>query len=1271
MYEHLSVRTREVILGLTSGEAIELGGRRIGPLSEMEARVLRVLAESFQALRGLSGTALAENVIELLGRRPGEGQPGPLEGARQAQGRDRAEQEGWRQTNWRIGRLRACSFRGLAPAGAEWAHDFGGRSHLLYGPNGCGKSSLLGAISWCLTGRIFRDDQPPSHPQGVVVFPGGDRRCLQAQRPDALALMDGSGGSTSPADEYWVELQLVGQDRGGDCKDLWIRRHSVEGLSMSRRPGEWEPIGTLGQAGVADLDAELRLLLPARASHIRFGKGSDLIQILSQVVGLDDLEHITGLADSLCRTLRKQATDIESNELAPEEESVPGILAAVERAAAEDMKDIPYYNALFAERPEIRDVEAFLKAAADATEEKKQRLAADLGIAIPEQAAPGYSQARDSLDNLPGQLRGAIDQLEKSISELFPGSLGFRVPSEEQLQQLEHRLAQFENEAREKARERLEWAAKQTEDPKASLMLLAAKHFPEGSTECPVCTQDLSLVPQVRDRLERLHALSAKPHLAKELRDMERALIDELSRIVPQKARDEAAKPLRDRIVSDWRALKQSRFTGFLSPIAARFDAEIQAMADRTSVAAEPAVPGLAEGHGQQFQGTFSEADEALGTARGYLRLCRSVLAHSESIRGLLGAKLLTPSGAAAQDSLRAVLERGRLTNRCISELDNVRAAAGELLSNLKRQQELCVQVQVARKVAGGAQATRELNQAVRGEVVAVVKGLEGQMNENFCRLYDDDVLRFGMLTMGHAANPNVRDEMNAYMVAGDERVPVGPFCNQGRMRAIILSLIFALLQKSGRSLDVLVLDDPSLSLDNEHKARFVDHLVKPFVSEGQVILATHYWDFYKAAALVFQDGELLKMPPRRRSSDPVSFEPEELLERVERALDSPGCCWREMSLDLRRWVERTLATLSGYSPAPFVVFNDTAATLAAYVRITDPRVATPGRDLIVTTLQSAEVQLVLNKTAHDDDPTQTEVRDCLKVLRKCSKVVRREVDRLKELYGHDLLRRAVEARPSLSVLTARDSLSDCDLKVVGAAAAAHNGVGVCWGETCTARLTGAQAALATLDTISPVARIGDRLLLDPLEKMPANGDLVVAVTEDGKRYLRKFWQDDDHNVCLQAVNATTAYAPVALGKGRHRLRRVVGVLTDPLRNPQIGDVGKEWVEFRLTPAVLDDAIGVRVRGTCLEPVAREGQIVLLRGPSAQGLSPSGELLCVEMGDEGALIKHCHSHGDGSRWILQSLNVNEPESPIIVDAASVTRVYTVVGVLFEAETREQ
>jgi len=1261
MFEHLNTRTREIITKLCRGQSVNLAGETLGPLDDQQTQVLRVLASNLSELDGLSGQDLVEKFVELFDcgsvERDEQKDKGSEKNQNEATEQRTTEK---RASGYKIGLIRAHSFRGLAPAGQEWEYDFGGKSHLLYGPNGCGKSSLLGAISWCLTGCIFRDDRAPDVPEDVKAYSvEPERRAIE--RPDALSLLDESGQNTSPDDEYWVEMQLLGKDGVGNEEELWIRRHSENGLSKSGNGVHWTPIDDLQESGIDNLDVELHLLMPARVAHTRFGKNTDLIHIFSQIVGLDDLEAIAELAGKVGAALRRQATHVERRELRPERNKLAEFVRAIEEKANTTIRGLPSYNEIITGTRGLQDIEIFGKAMAEAIEKGKKQLAKDLGIEVPEEDRPEYKECKEKLDNLPGQVQNAIDELKKPLVEIFPTSLGFSVPMENEVAELEQALQQFEEGAREKVKERLEWARKEKEDKKATLMLVAARYFQEGSNECPVCTQDLGPVPRIREELDRLRPLVGQAHLTQRIEDLNLTLIDELRRIVAPNLREEGGKTFCERILSDWSDLKEKRFKGFLLPIAEEFDEDVRRVATETQVEEEIKSVPLAKDYVNDFPGVFSEVDRALCSARKYIRLCRTILERSSNISEMLASVLTAPVTAGKKDSLKAILERGRATNQEVATLSAVHKTTQELWLSSKKEKKLADTISKYRSMADWGEATKELAGAVRREVIRVVKDLEGQMKDYYSRLYEDEILILDMLTMGHAANPDVKDEINVYLRAGSQLIPMAPFSNSGRMRALTLSFIFALLKKSSGSLGILVLDDLALSLDDEHKARFVDYIIKPFLDGEQVIFATHYENFYKVAEPVFVEAKRLQMPPRRKEADGVSFEPGDLLERVEMSLRESSCSWREMGIDLRRWAERTLATLSGYCPKPFMIFNNIPDSVRVYREIGDPNVATPERDSIVKVLESPEFQRIMHRLAHDEDPVDSEVSDGLKVLKECQRAVRREIKRYKDLYEHQLLARAIDARPSVRILSLQDRIEEHKLKVVGRAAAAEDGVGVLWVENEVCRFMINQVAILKLDTIAPIGLIRQYLLLDSEEREPEDSDLVVVETQDKKRYVRRFWGDEDKSIWLEAANPTSPYRPIKLSDGEHLMRRVVGLLFDEV-SVCPGQEGDEWVPGRLPDKWLDDVVGVRVKGTSMEPIARDGQIVLVCKKPDQGIRKA-DLACIDIADKETVIKRCYP--SESNWVLCSVNPNEVQDPISVNARKIRHAYPLVGVLFE------
>ncbi len=325
------------------------------------------------------------------------------------------------------------------------------------------------------------------------------------------------------------------------------------------------------------------------------------------------------------------------------------------------------------------------------------------------------------------------------------------------------------------------------------------------------------------------------------------------------------------------------------------------------------------------------------------------------------------------------------------------------------------------------------------------------------------------------------------------------------------------------------------------------------------------------------------------------------------------------------------------------------------YSKIIDPGVATDRRNKIVSAFQSPKFNRIVNRIAHDEEPTEAEVSDALDHLKVCRKDVDKEIELFKSNYRHRLLDRAISPRPTLEILPLEDFLPDLELKIAGAAAASRNGAGVTWGAEAITQLSGYAVALVKFDTLAPIAMPGQYLLLDPTGSPPASSDLVVVECENRQRFARRIWIDKTGaQIQLEAANITRPYPPLTLTPGLSFLRRVTGVL---FHGPNVtaGKLGEEWVApSGVTSGLFADVIGIRVEGTCLEPIARDGQIVLVKHSMDISSVRKAALMCVDSAEIGAVIKRCYPGND--EWILTPVNPIDLEDPIRIPVAEILHV---------------
>jgi hypothetical protein len=377
MLGHLNIKTRRAVCKLSRGEIITLGSQSVGPISYESRLLLALMAENYNILQGRTGSDLVEQVLTLH-------KDFRFEASREEE-IDEDERDGRNKKNFKIGQIRTCSYRGLAPSGRLWSHDFFGQSHLLYGPNGCGKSSLLGAICWCLAGRIFRDDCEPCEPEKIKAYPAEGENTMQIDRDDAQSLIDEDGNSSSASDPYWVEIQLFCENTNGETEEVWLKRHSDEGLSCSNDGEAWASISSIIELGINEIDAELHLLMPAKIAHLKFGKNPDLVHLLAEIVGYGDLEMIAEVAESIGSNARRTTTNIKNRELQPEERKIAEYIEQIKVLVNEDIKQWPTYNKICETSRNHNDIEEFEKNVIGRIVVAKKELAHDLGIDVPEE----------------------------------------------------------------------------------------------------------------------------------------------------------------------------------------------------------------------------------------------------------------------------------------------------------------------------------------------------------------------------------------------------------------------------------------------------------------------------------------------------------------------------------------------------------------------------------------------------------------------------------------------------------------------------------------------------------------------------------------------------------------------------------------------------------------------------------------------------------------------------------------------------------------------
>jgi SOS-response transcriptional repressor LexA len=298
----------------------------------------------------------------------------------------------------------------------------------------------------------------------------------------------------------------------------------------------------------------------------------------------------------------------------------------------------------------------------------------------------------------------------------------------------------------------------------------------------------------------------------------------------------------------------------------------------------------------------------------------------------------------------------------------------------------------------------------------------------------------------------------------------------------------------------------------------------------------------------------------------------------------------------------------------------------------------------------------------HNEPVEQADVEDGLRALKQCEDAVSKEINRFKKLHQHRNKGRAIEADKKLLVETSdfKKERINKNLSVIRAAAAAHNATGIEWNVADEYPLNGCPVVQVCTDVIEPIALVGQYLLLDWEDREAKNGDIVVVETEDKRKYIRRIWKNSDDAVILEGTNPTKPSEPVFIATGKCKLRRVVGVLYD---EPTTVDQNGEWSLRGIGEKWFDDIVGIRVKGTSLEPLARDGQIVLVKKKDIKANLSNDMLVCASITDIGDVIKRHFVKSE--QCVLCAINQTEREVPIVVNVSQIQQAYALKGVIFE------
>lgn len=274
------------------------------------------------------------------------------------------------------------------------------------GPNGSGKTSIMNAIVWCLTGYLIRSQrEPEAGPQDVpceVSHPDGTRSThLMSAVTPMPHTGDGLVADGGPiAADTWVEVTFV--DENGVTLPPLRREQKRKG---GGKLIEGKP--DLAATGLDPVAWRIAAIMPALLPFLPVGSTSQLGQAVAKLTGLSELvdlaKHASKAEERVSNRMRKELAASRSEIASRYAHAANDLKEAI--AAYPDMVDsIPM--------PEMRDGDAGprLQALSRHLAEKKAGALAEARKVLGAEFDPSLKESRDELE---ASIRPAIEQLRR------------------------------------------------------------------------------------------------------------------------------------------------------------------------------------------------------------------------------------------------------------------------------------------------------------------------------------------------------------------------------------------------------------------------------------------------------------------------------------------------------------------------------------------------------------------------------------------------------------------------------------------------------------------------------------------------------------------------------------------------------------------------------------------------------------------------------------------------------------------------------------------
>jgi hypothetical protein len=947
-------------------------------------------------------------------------------------------------------RLQAHRFAGLhrfrtaSKPPADFELEFTSPITFLEGANGAGKTSILNAIVWALTGQLFRPQRPPE--EGTTEFeceldpavPGQDVTTFRVAAVVPLPDLDMERPQGTGVVDTWVELQFVDDD--GNAMPP-VRR----GVARNLKGKLVESVTGLDTLGVDPVGLRSGTTMPALLPYIEFDGPSALGKAVAELTGLSPLSQLTRHATKAAARLLNESSkerqkDIELADAAFNRSREDLTAQVVETPSLAFTHSLP--------QPSEGGVEEALKLTRSHFEALSASRLADARNVLGESFNPADEKARRNLQDSIAPALAGLGHIKDLTSATRLGALG--ALTEDDLQAAVAAVQALLNQAGSlvKVAEDGSRAARMRLYAAVSSWMLQHPDFKPAADCCPVCFAPLVGVSDpVTGESVQSHFESAGHSdaqlVAQTLVQWGAAAVGKLTADMPAAIQVEMKRDLPAHPTELIRAALETELWA-TTP----FKGVLLALKDATAHACEAALENAPPLPGSELPQDLEAVLPGLSALQqAVTRVGRAIqfaawrAQSSDFMREVFPAVLGKPSDPSdsAENSLTAKLHKLQVIVDSVGPIKQALQYCDRMETDYATRKAKLERIARYVHAAQALDECSKLGTLAEKQVAQLQERLQTQAVEWRNRIY------LGAWPATHldlvGLNMETNGKLEFKVGGGGIGAPAQHVSNASALRASLTGFYLAFwsfLQQERGGLRLMILDDPQELLDLENRNRLAEAVIYLAQQHAQMVMTTHDRGF---AQMLIVAGKAKSLAVDHRAVHPPSKKRPTLqtspsVAKVQRAYlaavddENDADAARDYVSECRVFIEARLGDF--FDDPAFPVTSSPKVdlpTLMDHINRLRGAVKTPANELFRSpamkdlakdpALDSGSATLKLLNSSHHPAKLSIqpkEVHDCMEHLERLRKSVERAHEQLRLFLRRERLPSEFDAIPSLEL---------------------------------------------------------------------------------------------------------------------------------------------------------------------------------------------------------------------------------------------------------------